>query len=214
MQTQQPNDDRQQNPEKTVEQTHVHGKNPVVLRAGGNVSGNHIGHIGDIYAPQFPQVEYLTEKTQGISIHNYIPSIQKAAFWTFLGSLSSFVANIVTILGFFGVSGAIRTPSILWSLCFFLAVLTLSLMVVAICRFLQNGGFVRLFGNWGMIQDESQRLLLAKLCAQCPCGGRIMLRPPPKGSNEPCIGRCEKNPRQHTFTFDPITRLGVYLGTV
>jgi len=46
MQTQQPNDDRQQNPEKNVEQKHVDGKNNVVLGAGGNVSGNHIGHIG------------------------------------------------------------------------------------------------------------------------------------------------------------------------
>jgi hypothetical protein len=47
MQTQQPNDDRQQNPEKNVEQKQVDGKNNVVLGAGRDITGDiHIGHVG------------------------------------------------------------------------------------------------------------------------------------------------------------------------
>jgi hypothetical protein len=70
MQTQQPNDDRQQNPEKNVEQKHVDGKNNVVLGAGRDITGDiHIGHLGDNYGPQPLQIEYSIEQTRVLPIH-------------------------------------------------------------------------------------------------------------------------------------------------
>jgi len=64
MSKQQPNEDHQGDSGNDVEQSHINGKNAVVFGAGQDVTGNHIGHVGDIYAPQLPEVEYLTEKTQ------------------------------------------------------------------------------------------------------------------------------------------------------
>jgi hypothetical protein len=203
---QQPSDDRQHDSKNVVEQNHIHGKNPVVFGAGRDVSGNHIGHVGDIYAPQFQQVEYLTEKIQKTPIH--IPSIQRGAFWALVGAITAFVANFVTIVTNLGTLGGM--PDLSWSMYILLAIFMICLSIYVSFRSLQKGNSERVFRSWVMAQDENQRLTFKKLYAQCPCGGTIHLSLAPKGTIEPCIGRCDRNPQQHKFTFDKTTRFGVF----
>ena len=213
MQTQQPNDDRQQNPEKNVEQKHVDGKNNVVLGAGRDITGDiHIGHVGDNYGPQPLQIEYSIEQTPvllwGRPIH--IPTVEKCSFWTGCLAFLGLLANVLGILGFFGVSGKdfMTTPTPLVWPCSILG--GFAIMAWAIFRRLRNGGLIRLFGNWVMRGDANQRLTVGKLCATCPiCTGKIMLKPPFKGSKE-LVGKCEREPEQHNFSFDPTTMSGGY----
>lgn len=213
----QPKDDGQQDPKKTGEQTHVHGKN--VFGVGRDFIGNHIGHVnvGDIYAPQTQLVEYLAEKAGRTPIH--IPSFEKAALWTSVCSFTAFVADIVTVIGPFGVSSANLLPFLSWSVYHVLLpsslVFLISIVIYISFRSLRKGNSVLVpgFGSWVMREDENQRLSFEKLYAKCPCGGRIRLGLPPKGYNEPAIGRCDINPQQHIFTFDSATRFGGFWGS-
>ena len=194
------NDARQDHAASFVKQNRVHGKNPVVIGTGRDAE-IHIGHVGDNYAPQLPTVRYLTEKTLQTPIS--APAVQKAAIWTFWIAGLGFIANVLGILGWFGMSGPVVASSLLMP-CVFIA-------AVALCfaftfRLLRTGVFQRVFGNWGIREDENRRLIVEKLRAICPiCRGRIVLQ---RQSNQPCIGKCEKH-GPHAFTFDPTTMSGV-----
>jgi hypothetical protein len=213
MQSPQPNDNSQPSSEKPVEQIHVHhGKNQMV--AGGDITGNHIGHFGDVYGPQPLQIEYSTEQTPmlilGKSIH--IPTVEKWAFWTGCLTFLGMVADCLGVLGFFGVSGKefLRplTP-VFWASFF---VVAFAILIWHTCKSLRNGCLRQFFGNWVMREDKNQRLTVGKLSATCPiptCGGRIMLKPLFEGSRE-LIGKCDKYPEQHNFSFDPSTMSGSY----
>jgi len=200
-------DHRQGDAKNVVEQNPVAGKNNVVIGAGRDVKDIHIGHVGDNYAPQLPRVAYSTEKTWAPPIPIHIPSIRKGAIWTCWISGLAFVADVLSVLGFFGVSGASLRQSPLWHVCFYIAfwLFIVSLLIYVISDPLRNGVFRHFFGNWGLRGDESKRLTLEKLRATCPiCGGRILLH---RRYNLPPIGECEKC-SQHIFAFDPTTMSG------
>src|SRR5438132_3375089 len=154
MQTQQPNDDCQQNPEKALGQKQVDGKNNVVLEVGRDITGDiHIEHVGDNYGSQPLQIEYSIEQTP-VLLPIHIPTVEKCFFWTgclsFLGFLANGLANVFSILGFFGVSGkdfVTTVTPLVWP-CFVLG--EFAIVAWAIFRRLRNGGLERLFGNWVM----------------------------------------------------------------
>lgn len=98
------NDAPQHHAANFVKQSRVHGKNPVVIGTGGDAE-IHIGHVGDNYAPQFSTVRYLTEKTLQTRIS--VPAMQKAATWTCWIAGLGLVANVLGILGWFGMSGPV-----------------------------------------------------------------------------------------------------------
>jgi hypothetical protein len=160
-----------------VGQKHIDGKNNVVLGAGRDITGDiHIGHVGDNYGPQTLQIEYSIEQTPvllwGRPIH--IPTVEKCFFWTACLGFLGLLANVLGILGFFGVSGKDFMTSLtplIWP-CVILG--GFAIVAWAIFRRLRNGGLERLFGNWVMRGDANQRLSVGKLCATCPiCSGKI-----------------------------------------
>jgi len=110
---------------------------------------------------------------------------------------------MVTIVANFGVLGAGQMPYTSWSTYILMALSVVPFSIYGFFRPLRKGRFQPVFGSWVMTEGEDQRLTFMKLYARCPCGGKIHLRDAPKGSNEPCIGRCDKDPRQHTFTLAP-----------
>jgi hypothetical protein len=210
MQTHQPNDDRQQNSEKTVEQKQIDGNNNAVFVAGRDITGNI--HLGDIYGPQPLEIEYSIESTPVLLCGSpiYIPAVEKFSFWTGCGAFLESLASAFGILGFFGVSGKdfiIPLVPLAWPGLF---LWVFAIMVWLISRSLRNGGLVRIFGNWVMRGDENQRLTVGKLCATCPiCKSKILLKPLFRGSKV-VVGKCKRNPEQHSFSFDSTTMSGGY----
>jgi hypothetical protein len=187
-----------------MEQNRPKGKNHVFIRAGKDVSGPiHIDHVGDVYAPHPLGVTYAVEKARETSLR--VPSIQKVAGWTAFLSALGVLANVLGVISFFGVSGTALQPALIP----IFVVLGLSAAVLRTCSSLKKGLFVRLSGDWGVREDDDQRLSFEKVGAICPiCSGRVFLRSLPPGSDFRCMGMCEKNPQLHAFTFDPTTMFG------
>jgi hypothetical protein len=207
---QQPNNDRQQNPGRTVDQKNIDGKNNVIVGIGGNTGDIHIGPIGDNSVPQPLRVDYSIEQTPvllwGKSIH--IPTVEKYTFWVGCFAVLGVLANLFGVLGFFGVSGkdfmTTLTPLVL-PVAFFGG---LALMFWISFHFLREGRLQTLFGNWMMQGDANQGLTVGELCATCPiCTGKLNLKPLFKGSNK-LVGKCQKYPEDHIFSFDPATMSG------
>jgi hypothetical protein len=188
-----------------MQQNHLEGKNHVSIQAGGDVNAPiHIDHVGDVYAPHPLGITYAVEKVRGTSVP--VPSIQKFAGWAAFSSLLTVVANAVAVLGFFGVSvHQLANVSV-----FLLVGFGLSYTIWITCRVLRKSGRIETgFCGWTMTQDSHQRLIFEKVSAICPiCGGRVLLRSLPQGSNLPYIGVCEREPHLHLFTFDRTTMSG------
>jgi len=122
-------------------------------------------------------------------------------------SLLGIVADVLGILGFFGVScqALAATPWLVWV---FPSAFVIAFAMYSDCQ-RADQSFVR--GDSALWTDQYQNLVRGKVRATCPiCGGKVRLERPTGNSLEPTIGVCERNRKQHTFSFDPTTFSGSY----
>lgn len=70
----------------------------------------------------------------------------------------------------------------------------------------------RLIELRGSPEDKSRSIKAVRYSASCPiCGGRVYAKAGGWAFRGRVVGKCERNPVEHVFSFDYITRVGKYL---
>lgn len=160
-----------------------------------------------IQTPDLPNTDVV--KYQYIKAIPLNMTVNMFQFLNVIAAVIGFWSSVITVKNEYGLG--ISTP-ILSLILIIVAIICSTLFVTSI--FVKKKGFQRIgYGKIGInfeLSDDRQ-IYITKVAAQCPsCPGIIRLWSSPNNM-EWIEGRCDRNPHQHSFSFDHTTFQGQLL---
>ena len=148
-------------------------------------------------------VEYQRIKATPLNM-----TINMFQIFNVIAAVVGFWSSLITVKNEYGLG--MLTPILSF---IFISVAAICFILFMTGFFVRKKGFQRIgLGNIGINLELSEdgQIYITKITAKCPCSGNIRLWSSPNNM-EYIEGRCNRNPHQHSFSFDHTTFQGQLL---